>query len=81
MVDPTDRIVAHSDLPAGGEAVPTTGWLPGESLRTTVDLALPEGISAGEYRILVGLYEPQTGQRLITEGADHVDLTRLTVGP
>ena len=81
VVDLAGRIIAQRDLPPGGEAAPTTGWLPGEYLRTTVDLALPEGISVGEYRILVGLYDPQTGQRLITDGADHVDLTRLTVGP
>jgi hypothetical protein len=54
-----DEILAQSDsVPAEGRR-PTTGWLPGEVIADTHQLAL-----AGAARLAVGLYDEASGQRL-----------------
>ncbi|MFC2031653.1 hypothetical protein ACFLWA_13115, partial [Chloroflexota bacterium] len=42
----------------------TLGWLPGEYLTDTHLLQLPYDLPDGEYRLAVGLYDPETAQRL-----------------
>lgn len=65
-----DAILSQSD----GEPVqwsrPTTGWLPGEILQDTHKLSFPD--SPDGLRLRIGLYDPQTGQRLPTETGDSV---------
>jgi len=64
LVDRDNRIWAqHDGLPQGG-AAPTTGWLPGEVLADQHTLVLKPGAPAGEYRLLIGLYDATSGQRL-----------------
>ncbi len=43
---------------------PTTGWLPGEYLVDTYSVTLPADMDAGAYQLVVGLYDPATGERL-----------------
>ena len=43
---------------------PTTAWQPGEILNDTQRLALPGDLKPGKYRIVAGLYDAKTGQRL-----------------
>ena len=43
---------------------PTTAWQPGEILNDTQRLALPDDLKPGKYRIVAGLYDAKTGQRL-----------------
>ena len=78
----TDNTVpAQSDqFPAGGER-PTTGWLPGEIIRDDHRLTLPLEAPPGPYRLIVGLYDPQTGRRLSlreTSGAPFADAILVT---
>ncbi len=54
--------------PAAGLA-PTTLWTPGQEVVDGHDIALPADLAAGEYELWVGLYNPQTGQRLAVPGA------------
>jgi hypothetical protein len=59
-----DSLVAQSDhFPAGGER-PTTGWLPEEIITDAHTLSLPPELSPGSYRLIAGLYNPVTGERL-----------------
>lgn len=61
LVDDDGRIVAqHDSFPADG-AAPTESWRKGEVIADTHVLAVP---APGHYRILAGLYDPATGQRL-----------------
>lgn len=56
---PTDpaAILAQADgAPAGGRR-PTRGWRPGEVIADARQLRLPEGLPAGSYAVLVGLYD------------------------
>ncbi len=43
---------------------PVSSWQPGEEIIDHYGLLLPEEMPPGEYRIAVGLYDPNNGQRL-----------------
>jgi len=62
--DAADHTVAQADaLPLAG-FYRTSAWQVGEILNDTHRLTLPADLKPGTYRIIVGLYDPQTGQRL-----------------
>jgi 4-amino-4-deoxy-L-arabinose transferase-like glycosyltransferase len=48
---------------------PTTHWLAGETLPDRWVLDLPAGLAPGRYRLVVGLYERASGDRLPVTGA------------
>jgi hypothetical protein len=59
-----EAIVAQMDRPPADGAYPTSLWDPGEVIRDTILVPVPPHIPAGEYEIIVGLYNLATGQRL-----------------
>jgi len=65
VVDPaTGMIISQADrVPLDGLR-PTTGWRKEEVLVDRYSLALPDDIAGEPYRINVGLYNPDDGQRL-----------------
>jgi len=76
LVDADGRILAQSDAEPGGWTRPTTGWLPGEYVTDIHTLSLPEALPSGPLSLRVGLYDPDTGARLVSRGADFVALDR-----
>ena len=66
LLDAQGQIVAQHDGTPGDGNLPALGWLPGEYLADTHRLALPTTLPVGEYRLLIGLYDPSTRQRLAT---------------
>ncbi len=59
-----NTLIAQSDsFPATGQR-PTTGWLPGEIIADPHILNFSAAPSPGAYRLIAGLYNPLTGQRL-----------------
>jgi len=64
LLDAEGQIVAQHDGTPGDGELPALGWLPGEYVADTHRLALPSALPAGAYRLLVGLYDPVTRQRL-----------------
>ena len=65
-----NTVVAQSDSAPAGGTRPTTGWLPGEIITDPHTLSLPSNPSPGPYRLIAGLYDPVTGQRLPVRAAD-----------
>jgi hypothetical protein len=64
LVDPaTGAIVVQDDAVPRRSTYPTDGWDPGEVVEDAVVLPLGS-VLAGRYRLLVGLYDPATGERL-----------------
>jgi len=64
LIDAEDRLWAQQDnQPRGGEH-PTSGWREGEVVADSYHLLLPDDIPAGQYRLEVGMYQWQTGERL-----------------
>ncbi|HEY3108819.1 MAG TPA: hypothetical protein VGL23_08710, partial [Chloroflexota bacterium] len=65
LVDEADQPRAQSDGPLEILDYPVARWQPGELLRTRRSLQLDRGFRPGQYRLLVGLYDPaQPSQRL-----------------
>jgi hypothetical protein len=82
--DQAGKTVAQADFqPLNGE-YPTRFWRPGEVVVDVVDIPIPPGIAAGEYRVLAGLYRWDTLERLpVTAdatGENAVELERVQVG-
>jgi len=62
-------IVAQDDAVPRRWTYPTTLWEPGELVEDTVPLSL-DGVSTGQYRLVLGLYALDTGERLPAYSAD-----------
>jgi hypothetical protein len=64
VADPVTGIPsAQSDIMPHYGAYPTTWWWPGEGVHERISLPL-DPLPAGSYDIVVGVYEPTTGERL-----------------
>jgi hypothetical protein len=85
LLDGDNRLLAQTDaVPVGGSR-PTTTWSPGEEIRDPVGLLVPADSVPGEYRLVVGMYRPDSGERLPVrdlEGTpgDSILLSTIQVG-
>jgi hypothetical protein len=52
------------DQPPLGGAYPTVAWSVGETIDDAYRLVLPGNLSRGRYPIWIGMYDPETGERL-----------------
>ncbi|NLE77519.1 MAG: DUF2029 domain-containing protein, partial [Chloroflexi bacterium] len=64
LVTEEGALVAGHDSPPAKGAHPTDGWQTGQTVLDPHLLALPETLPSGPLRLLVGLYDAATGQRL-----------------
>jgi 4-amino-4-deoxy-L-arabinose transferase-like glycosyltransferase len=73
------RVYGQQDaLPLDG-AAPTSTWSPGEVLTDTYRFAVATEAPPGEYRLIVGMYRLEMGERLaLTSGMDEGDAAMLT---
>jgi hypothetical protein len=85
---PQAGIIAQRDLYPGGGTYPTDVWLPGRPFVDTYYLHLPPDAPIADARILVGLYDESSGQRLAATGADAdpdgndwIQLGTVTIAP
>ncbi|MBI4789486.1 MAG: glycosyltransferase family 39 protein [Chloroflexi bacterium] len=67
VLDSAGKIIAQYDHQPQNGAYPTSIWDAGEQIQDSVNLPLPRG---GQYKIVVGLYDVETMQRLNVFGAD-----------
>lgn len=68
LLDEQGNVVGYGDSEPGGGAYPTTGWLKGEYLADTHTITFQAGaLAEGQARLAVGLYDPTTGERLLTD--------------
>ncbi len=66
LVDPSGRVVKQFDSPPANGAYLTSLWDAGEII---VDERRLSDLPPGRYEVMVGLYDPASGQRLPVEGA------------
>jgi hypothetical protein len=69
ILDAEGNIVAQADGPPQHGNYPTSIWGAGENIVDEHTVALPVGLAAGDYTVVVGLYRPESGQRLPVEMA------------
>jgi hypothetical protein len=70
LIGPDGRLYGQVDQIPGGGQFPTTGWLPGEYIHDDYALPVAAEAPAGDYQLEIGLYDPNTGQRLPVGGGD-----------
>ena len=75
-----ETVVQHDGWPQGG-AYPISICDEGEGLLDEHPLLLPAGLPPGDYRLRVGLYRPESGERLpVADGGDSVELGPVELG-
>ena len=76
LLDADENIVAQADhVPFQfDEPYPTDLWIAEEVIADDFRLRMPADLPPGEYRLRVGLYDPATGVRLVTDDGDSVTL-------
>jgi len=80
LVDGAGVIQGYGDSEPGSGSLPTTSWLAGEYLTDPHQINVNSTAPQGAHRLRIGLYDPTTGQRLLTpEGRDHVEVGPVTV--
>jgi hypothetical protein len=74
------QALAQGDGPPLGGRWPTSLWLPGVALDDIHTIPLTGDLPLGTYHLLVGLYDPVTGDRLaLPDGSDALRLTEITL--
>ncbi|GIK39173.1 MAG: hypothetical protein BroJett011_30060 [Chloroflexota bacterium] len=69
LLNANGQVVAqHDGLPAEG-TIPTPGWAAGEVIADRHLIDFPD-LPAGDYRLVAGMYDPATGERLATSNGE-----------
>ncbi|MBX3002217.1 MAG: glycosyltransferase family 39 protein [Caldilineaceae bacterium] len=81
LLDHRNQVIAQRDgEPAGGSS-PTVDWQPGDRIVDNHALYIPPGTPPGEYRLILALYDSETGARLLVGGADALNLGNVQIVP
>ncbi len=64
VLDESGNLISQSDSPPDAGQFPSTRWAKDAAFTDEHVLVLPPDAPAGAYRLSVGLYDPQTGERL-----------------
>jgi len=86
LIDSVGNLRAQRDLEPGDGLLPTNGWARGEYINTEYMITLPPDLGAGSYNIRVGLYDPNTNERVLPVGVNadgierYVDLGTIQIG-
>ncbi|MFQ6000038.1 MAG: ArnT family glycosyltransferase [Anaerolineae bacterium] len=72
LVDERGQLVAQRDSQPQGGSKPTSGWEAGEEVEDHYGVWVSEGVAPGEYELVVGIYEPESGERLLIVDKDGV---------
>lgn len=70
LLDAQNQLVAGWDSQPLNGLYPTSNWKPGEVVADTFTLSLPPNLPPGSYRLVTGMYNLDTGERLPAVGAD-----------
>jgi hypothetical protein len=70
LVDETGALVAQDDVSPREGGYPTWAWHSGDLVADPHQVELPDGLPAGRYTWLVGMYHPDTLERLPVVGPD-----------
>lgn len=63
LLNSRNEFVAGFDTPPLNGNYPTSIWQPGEVVAQEIELAVPAAATPGNYRLVTGMYNFQTGQR------------------
>jgi len=72
LVDEEGQIIGQRDSEPVGGSRPTTTWVQGERITDNYGILVPDSAVEGEYRLLMGIYLPTTGERMLVLSSDLV---------
>ena len=82
LIDSRNQVWGQKDNPPVDGLYPTTKWQAGEIVRDQYDLIISPDAPPGEYRIEVGMYTAQAGQRLsVLDSEGQRIRDRILLGP
>lgn len=79
LLDQRNQVVAQRDARPVSGARLSSSWLPGDQVVDNHGILILPGTAPGDYRLITGLYDSQTGQRLAGDYADYIDLGTVRV--
>jgi hypothetical protein len=80
LLGPDGNVIGQNDRAPQGGFFPTWGWEVGERVDDYYSLELPENLPVGDYRLVVGWYEPASGERVqLMDGGDGFELMQWSV--
>jgi mannosyltransferase len=77
LLDSRNQVVAQRDAPPGD--LPTSDWQAGDEIVDNHGVLVPHGTAPGDYKLILGMYNPETGQRLAMGEQDYIDLGAVRV--
>ncbi len=72
-LDESTALAQEDGLPVGW-TYPTVQWQPGETIRDEHLLTIPPSAPRGDYWLVVGLYDSDTGERPVVRDADGIEI-------
>ena len=79
LVDASGQLVHQIDREPVDGLWPTTSWQPGRPVSDRYALVLPGSLQAGDYQVLLVVYDPLTGERLPTATGDALKIADVAV--
>ncbi|MEA3335199.1 MAG: glycosyltransferase family 39 protein [Chloroflexota bacterium] len=79
LLDARNQVAVQRDAPPISGGAPTGRWQTGEVVIDNHGLFISPGTAPGDYLLITGMYNPQTGERLISGAADYIDLGTVRV--
>ncbi len=79
LLDDRGQVIVQRDGEPAGEALPTTAWQRDEIVVDNHGLPLPFGSPPVDYRLIVAVYDAETGSRLSVGHGDAVELAQPTL--
>ncbi len=80
LLDTNDGKIAQWDGAAGADWLPTSAWQPGQRIWQDVPIQIAATAPPGRYRLIAGVYDPASGQRLpLSTGGDTLLLGEVEI--
>jgi hypothetical protein len=82
VVGPDGAIYAQADAVPQGFSRPPSTWTVGQVIPDDYEFEIPANAPAGEYTVAIGMYNADSGERLVATGADGTSLgDQVTLWP
>lgn len=82
LLGPGDTLWGQRDSEPVGGLRPTTTWKPGETVQDNYGILVLPGTPPGDYQVEVGMYSPETGERLpVLDALGRPTGDRVLLGP
>ena len=79
LLNQQNQVVSQQDGEPGGGSLPTNGWQPGVEIVDKRGVYAPIGAPPVEYRLILALYDTETGQRLPVADGDALSLGDVSI--